>query len=173
MQHALEIIEKITAAFSRALMLAGGVGLIAMTGFIGWQVFGRYVLNASPAWTEQGALVLMVWFAMFSAAAGVHQGFHIRISVGVEALPPRVRAVCRAAALIVVALGGCALAWWGGELVARTWSHTIPTLGLPRGVAYLPLPASGALMVLFALERLAELAAGHERPRAEGGSTWN
>jgi TRAP-type C4-dicarboxylate transport system permease small subunit len=164
----LKTLETITRWFSRALMLAGALGLLAMTAAIGWQVFGRYVLNASPAWTEQSALVLMVWFAMFSAAAGVHQGFHIRIGVLVEMAPRRIRLVCRAAALLVIIACSAALTVWGAELVARTWSHTIPTLGLPRGVAYLPLPASGALMVLFALERLAELAAGHERERMEG-----
>ena len=46
--------------------------------------------------------------------------------------------------------------FWGGELVARTWEHVIPSLGLPRGLAYLGLPISGALIFLFSLERALE-----------------
>jgi TRAP-type C4-dicarboxylate transport system permease small subunit len=48
---------------------------------------------------------------------------------------------------------------WGGELVMLTWSHVIPSLGISRGLAYLGLPISGALMALFALERILEVLA--------------
>ena len=49
---------------------------------------------------------------------------------------------------------------WGGELVVKTWEHVIPSLGLPRGLAYLGLPISGALMAVFALERVLEQLVG-------------
>jgi TRAP-type C4-dicarboxylate transport system permease small subunit len=164
----LDRFAMMTRWLARVLMFVGAAGIVVMTAIIGWQVFGRYVLNASPAWTEQAALVLMVWFVMFGAAAGVHEGFHIRIGVFVEALPLRIRTACRALALIIIAACGVALAVWGAELVMAVWSHVIPTLGIPRGFAYLPLPISGALITLFAVERLAELAAGRERGRMEG-----
>jgi TRAP-type C4-dicarboxylate transport system permease small subunit len=48
----------VSRMISRATLMLAGVGLLAMTGIIGWQVFARYVLNASPAWAEQAALVL-------------------------------------------------------------------------------------------------------------------
>ena len=44
--------------------------------------------------------------------------------------------------------------WWGGELVIRTWSHVIPSIGLPRGMAYLGIPIAGALIALFSIERI-------------------
>lgn len=164
----LDRFATITRWLSRLLMFIGATGIAVMTAIIGWQVFGRYVLNASPAWTEQAALVLMVWFVMFGAAAGVHEGFHIRIGAFVEALPVRIRTVCRAFALLIIAACGVALAIWGTQLVREVWSHVIPTLGISRGFAYMPLPVSGGLITLFALERLAELAAGRERGRMEG-----
>ena len=141
-----------------------------MTAAIGWQVVGRYALNDTPAWTEQASLVLMIWFVMFAAAAGVHRGFHIRIGILVEIAPKPVRLVCRGIALGVIIACGIGLAVWGTELAVRTWSHDIPALGLPRTVAYVPLPISGALMVLFSIERLLELMAGHERERTEGSA---
>jgi TRAP-type C4-dicarboxylate transport system permease small subunit len=42
---------------------------------------------------------------------------------------------------------------WGAELVVRTWPHIIPTLGLPRGSAYLPIPLSGLFIALFSAEQ--------------------
>ena len=39
-----------------------GIGLLVMTAIISAQVFARYVLNDSPAWAEQAALLLMIWY---------------------------------------------------------------------------------------------------------------
>lgn len=139
---------------SRGLLAFSATGLLIMTMIIGWQVFGRYVLNASPAWSEQAALVLMFWFVCLGAAAGVREGFHIRIVALARMLPQRAQDRVETGVQIILILIGLAMAVWGGELIARTWSHVIPTLGIPRGVAYLPLPISGILIALFALENI-------------------
>jgi TRAP-type C4-dicarboxylate transport system permease small subunit len=132
------------------------------------------VLNSSPSWAEQAALVLMIWYVFFAAAAGVRLGFHIRILALQSALNPRARNALRLVAHLVVGACGLALAIWGTELVLRTWSHVIPTLGLPRGVAYLPLPLSGALMAFFTLELILEDAAGEESADADQESSrWS
>jgi TRAP-type C4-dicarboxylate transport system permease small subunit len=163
----LERLRRINGATSALLLQVAAAGLIAMTAIIGWQVFGRYVLNSSPSWAEQAALVLMIWYVFLAAAAGVREGFHIRILAMEALLPPRGQQVMRFAAHVVVGLGGIALAIWGTELVARTWSHVIPTLGLPRGAAYLPVPLSGALMTLFTIELMLDDASGEEAPDTE------
>jgi len=141
---------------SRTLFILGGVGLAVMTLIIGWQVFARYVLNASPSWSEQASLVLMIWYVSFAAAAGVREGFHIRITAFAESLPGPWPNRLQLVSHLIVALVGCAMAFWGGELIMRTWEHVIPTLGISRGFAYLPLPISGFLIALFALENILE-----------------
>jgi TRAP-type C4-dicarboxylate transport system permease small subunit len=147
-------LQKLSLAASRLLIGIAATGLVAMTAIIGWQVLGRYVLGASPSWSEQAAQVLMIWFAFLAAAAGVRVGFHIRIVAVEEAVPPRVRTVMKFIAGLVVAGCGLAMLVLGGELVLRTWSHTIPSLGLSRGLAYLGLPISGGLILVFALEQM-------------------
>ncbi len=137
------------------LLAAAAAGLVAMTAIIGWQVFGRFVLSSSPTWAEQLALVMMIWLVFLGAAAGVYEGFHIRITMLEQAMPLPARRRVRLLANILVALAGLAMAIWGTELVLRTWSHAIPSLGIPRGAAYAPLPVSGALIILFALQRAA------------------
>lgn len=131
-----------------------GVGLILMTAIIAWQVFARYVLNDSPAWGEQAALLLMIWYVMLAAAAGVREGFHIRITVLADNLPGRSKRVINLVSHAVVGLFGLAMVWWGVELAHETWEHVIPTLGLSRGYAYVPIPISGLLIFGFALEHV-------------------
>lgn len=165
----LERLKRVNAMASKALLDAGAAGLVAMTAIIGWQVFGRYVMGSSPSWAEQAALTLMIWYVFLAAAAGVREGFHIRILLVESLLPPRPRRMLRLFAHIVVGVSGAAMAVWGGELVARTWSHVIPTLGLPRGIAYLALPLSGVLIAFFTVELICEDAAGEESADVAGG----
>lgn len=169
----IETLKKFTRAAGDALLRIAAAGLVLMTVIVGWQVFGRYVLNASPSWTEQAALFLMIWYVSFAAAAGVREGFHIRIAAGVDAAPPRFRRAMKIAAHLVVAACGAAMAVWGTELVLKTWSHVIPSLGLPRGLAYLGLPIAGLLIVLFAIERALEDAAGPQEEEQEGDGRWS
>ena len=165
----LDRLKRINAAASAALLHAGAAGLVLMTAIIGWQVFGRFVLQSSPSWAEQAALTLMIWYVFFAAAAGVREGFHIRILALQSAMPPGIERALRLIAHLVVAASGVALLIWGSELVARTWSHVIPTLGLPRGVAYLALPLSGLLIVFFTIELILEDLAGEESADKETG----
>lgn len=61
------------AAKSLANIVSGiaSAGLAIMTIVIAWQVFARYVLNDSPAWSESAALIIMLYFVLLAAAIGV------------------------------------------------------------------------------------------------------
>lgn len=157
-----ERIADLSRALSRAGLAVAGAGLVAMTLIISWQVFARYVLHASPSWSEQAALLLMNWFILIAAAVGVRERFHIRILAGVEALANPLRSLVENLAHVVVGITGVAMVVWGAFLVGLTWEHTIPALGLPRGVGYIPLPISGALIVFFTVEHMAARAQGRE-----------
>jgi TRAP-type C4-dicarboxylate transport system permease small subunit len=157
-----------SASVTRFIRWFAGFGLLLMTAIISWQVFARYVLNDSTAWAESAALVLMIWYVMFAAAAGVREGFHIRISVAANALSGRKQRVVRVIAHAVVGLFGLGMAVWGTELMLATWAHVIPALGLPRGVAYIPIPLSGLLIVWFSIEHIVA-----ELRNREIARTWN
>lgn len=135
-----------------------GIGLLLMTAIIAWQVFARYVLNASPSWAEQAALLIMIWYVFFAAAAGVREGFHIRIAIFADKLPATPRHIVYLLAHFIVLVFGIAMAYWGTELATATWEHVIPTLGISRGYAYVPIALSGLLIAGFSLEQfIAEL----------------
>lgn len=141
------------ALISRLLIAFGSIGLLAMTAIIGWQVFGRFVLNSSPSWTEQASLIMMIWYVMFAAAAGVYEGFHIRIALLEEKFGERARPLLRLVATII-AIIGIVLLVYGTQLCWAVRSNVVPSLGVSRAIAYVPLPVSGLLMALFALPQV-------------------
>jgi TRAP-type C4-dicarboxylate transport system permease small subunit len=158
----------VSAHVSNVARWFSGFGLLLMTVIIAWQVFARYVLNDSPAWSEQAALLLMIWYVMFAAAAGVREGFHIRIGVFADAFPGKTGKAIRILAHSITGLFGAGMAIWGTELALATWSHVIPALALPRGVAYVPIALSGLLILGFSIEQLVA-----EAKSQDVRTTWN
>lgn len=132
----------------------GAFGLVVMTAVVGWQVFGRFILDASPSWTEQSALLLMIWYVLFAAAAGVREGFHIRIALLDDLIGEQGVTNLHRIINVLVALMGLAIAVYGAQLLWAVRDHVIPSLGLSRWVAYAPLPISGLLMAIFAVENM-------------------
>jgi TRAP-type C4-dicarboxylate transport system permease small subunit len=142
-----------------ALWLAG-VGLVTMTAIVAYQVFMRFVINASPAWTEAGSIMIMTWFIFLGAAVGVRENFHMGFDVLLYVLPPAAKPWLRAISDVCVFAFAFAMVFYGGELVVRYWSTRIPVLGLPTSFTYFPIVISGVLMCLFSLERILLRAAG-------------
>ncbi|MFP5077759.1 TRAP transporter small permease [Rhizobium sp. YIM 134829] len=156
LRSGLPILTKLNTA---ALYVAG-VGLIAMTVIVAYQVFCRYVLNDSPSWTEPGAVILMSWFIFLGAAVGVRENNHMGFDVLLYVLPPAGKKWLRMISDIVIFAFGLGMIWYGGKLVGLTWATTLPSLGISGAWDYAPLIGGGALIVLFALERILLRATG-------------
>lgn len=165
MQHRLHGIARTLGALSNAALWIAGVGMVAMTAMVAWQVFARYVLNASPSWTEPASVMVMSWFIFLGAAVGVRENFHMGFDVLVHFLPASTAPWMRAMSDLAVVVFGLGMVVYGLQLTIDTWTATIPVLHLPGGFSYMPIVAGGGLMVLFALERLVSRAAGIEVDR--------
>ena len=144
-----------------ALWLSG-LGLVLMTAFTAWQVWGRFVMNDSPSWTEPASILMMAWFILLGSAVGVREGYHLGFDILLIAVPEGVRKVLTTISDVAVTGFGAAMAWYGYLLAAGTWASTSPALGIPVGVGYTPLIVGGVLIVLFSLERILRRLAGLE-----------
>jgi TRAP-type C4-dicarboxylate transport system permease small subunit len=158
----LAAVSAVLALAQRIAIAVAGLAMVAMTAVVAWGVFGRFVLNDTPSWAEASALLLMGWVILGAAAVGVREGFHMGFDTLCEILPGPVQRVFQAVSDLVVTGFGAAMAWYGADLALGVWDATLPTLGLPGAVEYLPLVLGGLLMALFGIERLlAHLLTGH------------
>lgn len=137
-----------------ATVAIAGVSIIGMAVVEGWQVFARYVLNSAPSWTEPMALFFMATTMMFGAAAGVRSSRHFGFFILVETVRPAVRRALRIFASLIAAGTGLMLAGWGGEMMLDAWDYRMAGAPLPQGLVYMPLCVGGALIALFAVERI-------------------
>src|SRR6188474_2099698 len=79
------------ARLARFGMFAAVGGLMAIVAVVAWQVFGRYVLNSSPTWAENLALVLILYVTLIGAAVGVRDAGHIGMDSMLILLPEWLR----------------------------------------------------------------------------------
>jgi TRAP-type C4-dicarboxylate transport system permease small subunit len=146
---------------SRALDPLAGLALtlacVALVGMVvaqAWQVFARYVLNASPGWTEPVALVLMSVAVMLGAAVAVRRESHFAFNGLVHSAGPAVQGLLKTVSRLVILVSGLGLAWLGGQLMLDDWSVRMAGAALPSGLRFAALCFGGLLIALFALERL-------------------
>ncbi|MXO64503.1 TRAP transporter small permease [Altericroceibacterium endophyticum] len=148
------MIDRFIRIISRLLLAASAIALALMVAILSWQVFARYVLDYSPAWAEQTALMLMIWLTFLGTASGIAEGFHIRIVEGVANLPETWKKRVVQLANLLIILAALLIVWLGILLAQATWGNAVPTLPLTRGMVYLVIPFSGALIAVFALDKL-------------------
>jgi TRAP-type C4-dicarboxylate transport system permease small subunit len=139
---------------ARVTILIASASLVGMALVEGWQVFARYVLNNSPSWTEPVALLLMSTVMMLGAAVGTRNDAHFGFFIAVDAAPPSLRRTLLSIARFIAAATGLLLAIWGGELLLDSWSVPMAGAPLPQGLVFLPFSVGGALIAVFAIERL-------------------
>lgn len=167
MKTVLATYSRLLDTLATAALWAGGTGLVLMTATIAWQVWGRFILNDTPSWTEPISLFLMLWFILLVAAVGVREHFHLGLDLIRDIVPEPIRVAMDLVSYLCVGGFGAAMAFYGWELAAGTWSATVPILGIPEGTGYLALVVAGTLIVLFSLEQILRLVV--ER-RAQAGA---
>ena len=141
-------------ALAAATIAIAATSLCVLVIVLAWQVYGRYVLNASPSWTEPVAMTLMSVAALFGAAIAVRAETHFAFPTLVESAPKPMRAALKALSRLIALAFGVALAGFGGVLMIDSWSVPMAGAPFPEGVGNIGVCGGGALIAVFALERL-------------------
>jgi TRAP-type C4-dicarboxylate transport system permease small subunit len=160
MTAGLQKLGGLLARLSGLSLWLAGIGLVAMTIMVAWQVFCRYVLNDSPSWTEPGAVMLMSWFIFLGAAVGVRENYHLGFDVLLYVLPKSGKKWLRMISDLVALAFGIGMVWYGSQLVSLTWNTTLPSLRISGAWDYVPVVAGGILVSIFSLERIVLRLAG-------------
>lgn len=140
-----------------------GAAMVFLTTIFGWLVFGRYVLNSTPTWVEQVALLLVMMIAFLGAAVGVHENTHLSVTTFRTASPRWMRQAMAVVTDLLMAGFGLAMLWYGGKLTIFKWASDIPLIQLPEGLRSLPLAIGGGLILLFSVAHLLRMARGTDK----------
>ncbi len=149
-----KILSAVTYVFDivyRILLEYAKVVLFLLVALITVQVFFRLVLKSGIRWSEEVALLLMVWMAFISMAIGVQKRLHIAIVMFFNFFPAPVQYVLTKINLALTCAFGVGLVVYGWKLVAITMTSTLPATQWPAGTLYLMMPVSGVFIIYFTL----------------------
>ena len=141
------------------------VVLLVIVFIVSAQVFSRNVLKKSISWSEEVALLLMVWTAFISMAIGVERKIHVSITIFFDMLPKPISKVLGIVNYLIVILFGFVMIFYGSKLIGSTWNSTMPATKLPAGTLYLMVPLSGMFITYYTILQLFGLEKYHKTPR--------
>ncbi len=151
---------KFCAAVSKLSLVLAVIGLIAVILCVQWQVIGRYVLNDTPTWAENLALLLVLFVTAFGLAVGVRDAGHIGLESLVVLLPEKWQHRIEILIHTLVAVFGVLMVQGGWLWAKAKWAEKKPMLPVPDGIDYVPIIIAGALIVLFSVEHIVALVRG-------------
>ena len=155
-------LTRFNACLARYGMYFSVAGLFVIVAIVAFQVFGRYVLNDSPTWAENLALVLILYVTLIGAAVGVRDAGHIGMESILVLVPEGPRNKLEMLIHFLVAIFGIAMIYNGWILGVSVAPYKLSNINLSEAVRYVPLVVSGALIVLFSIEHLIALVNGTE-----------
>jgi TRAP-type C4-dicarboxylate transport system permease small subunit len=134
-------------------LCAAAVLALALVVFL--QVLNRYVMKTPLPWSEDLAMLLFQWVAFLGAALAVKRWQHFGIETAVKALPQRAHRWLAWLVPLPVAAVAVTLVIQGVVMVRMSVPRTYASMGISYLWAYLPIPISGALMLLYLARRVA------------------
>ena len=134
-------------------ILISSLALVVLITTFGWLVFGRYVLNVTPTWVEQLALLLICYIAFLGAAAGVNENTHIGVTLFRDMLPVALQKVIIVIIDFLLSIFGAIMLFAGITLMQFGWDSNLPMLEIPESFRTLAITSCGALIFLFAGSR--------------------
>jgi len=135
--------------FSNIVEWIAAVMVVALAVIVFLQVFNRFVLKAPLAWSEDLAMLLFQWVAFLGAAIGVKRMRHFGIELVVKKLPERIHRKIERILPIFIGVVALTMITEGIQLIGFNKNRIYSSMDLSYIWAYLPIPVSGCLMILY------------------------
>lgn len=143
-------IERALGHVRSLCLFVASVALVVLVATFGWLVFGRYMLNVTPTWVEQLALLLVCYIAFLGAAAGLKDDTHIGVTLFRDMMPIPAQKVLMIVIDLILAGFGAVMLIAGITLMQFGWDTLLPMLNVPESVRTGAITSLGALTLLFA-----------------------
>ncbi len=144
---------RLNDALYLACIWISGLAIVVMSLIIPWGIFTRYVLGSGSQWPEPIAILLMVVFTFFGAAAGYRAGAHIAVNMLTDRIPNTLKVTIAKLVTLLMGLIAAFMVYYGFKLCFEMWGQSISELPwMPVGATYLPVPLGGLFTLIFVIE---------------------
>ena len=132
---------------------------VIMVTAIFMQVFMRYVLGSSLAWSEELARYCFIWLVYLGISYGVKKQRHIKVDVVLILLKDKWKVVLNIIANLIFLAFAIFVIVYGYSIASRllAFGQTSPALQLPMGLVYLATPIGMGLTAFRLIQQLVQL----------------
>ena len=163
------MLDALLRTLDRAMIGALDALVIALAGLLlvllNYAVFARFILNDSVSWGEELPAHLLATLAFVGAAYLTRTNEHIGFDGVARLMPPLVQKVVFAANLLLMAVFGAALAWFGTIATLSFGDRPLISIDLPMALFRAAMPLGGALIALICSLRLIGLLTSRIAPK--------
>lgn len=128
--------------------------LVIMILIVSMTVFTRYIFNYTFRWSDEVALLMMIWFGFIGLALGVKNSIHLSIEYFMSLIPDKYQKCIYQLENVLVGFFGWFMLKYGYQLYMRTKATKLPATQWSRGLLFIMLPISGALVLLYSLGKM-------------------
>ena len=145
---------------------------VALFGFMGvvgtYQILVRYLFNKPSTVSEELLTYAFTWMSLLAAAWVFGKREHMRMGFLADKLDKeKKRALDMVIEGIIMVFAAIVLVYGGIQITALTMSQKTASLGIPMGYIYAVVPVCGALILIYGVLNLVDLAVGKNEQESE------
>jgi TRAP-type C4-dicarboxylate transport system permease small subunit len=141
---AFDAMYYVLVQFSKLLL--GAIVLVVTA-----QVFCRKFFGWSIKWSEEMALVWIVWLTYIAMAIGVEKKLHIAIALFFDKFPVPIKTLIEKITNILIFVFGIFMIKDGISLIQSTTTSILPATGFKTSIRYITIPIGGLYLCYFGL----------------------
>lgn len=139
-------------AFDNVIEGTCAILMVALAVVVFIQVFNRFVLKTPLAWSEDLAMLLYQWVVFVGAALGVKRMRHFGIELVVRQFPEHWHHRIEVVTPLVMLVVAVVMVVQGYNLLTLNMNRIYATMDLSYTWAFLPIPLSGVLIILYLIQ---------------------
>lgn len=139
-----------------AVMLGVCIAIFCVMVFsVSYGVIGRYIpFIRNPRWTQELAILCMVWICFVSSGYAIKNGWHVRMTVIERLLPENLQRIMQIFAYVLLFVVSIFFIVYGKQLVVMTSRARMSATGWPLSITYLSVIVGGVYGAAMALYRI-------------------
>lgn len=130
--------DHVADLISKVMMLLCVAVFAVMVFSVSYGVLGRYIsFIHNPRWTQELAILCMVWLCFLGAGYAIKEGLHVRMTIINFVVPKKVGQILHMLAYVLLLAVNVFWIVYGIQLVIATGTARMAATGWPMSLTYL------------------------------------
>ena len=149
------LLDTVVDWISRFMILVCVLLFAVMVFSVSYGVIGRYIpFIRNPRWTQELAILCMVWLCFVSAGYAIKNGLHVRMTILTNLLPRKIQLIFTRMTYVLLLAVNVFFVIYGLQLMHLTRRARMSATGWPMKITYLSVVIGGVYGACMALYRV-------------------